>query len=166
MAFCIYSSITGQALSITLGAITGFSFAFTCCATILSFVQPRLLIHGFPVQSLITMRSILDCSASCCLLGPSIVNFVLLFVWKNTTDLELQTRHRCRLDIDLVWSPPFSLCNRKSSTWGIWLALSAIRLVVTLIIIVSRRSDMTRFIADQPASTVDYLSFHCFVHPA
>jgi hypothetical protein len=149
MAFCIYGSITGQALSIAFGATTGLSFAFTCCAIILRYFQPRLLIHGFPVQSLLTLRSILEYSASCCLLGPSIVNFVLIFVWTKTTDMELQTRNRCRIDIDLVWSPSFSLCNRKNSTWALWLALSAIRLVVTLIIIVSWNSDIKRFISDQ-----------------
>lgn len=138
MAFCIYGSTTGQAFSLALGAITGLSFALTCCATILGIAQPRLLIHGFPVQSLLTMRSVLQYTASFCLLAPSIVNFVLVFVWKKTTDLELQTRHRCRLDIDLVWSPPFSLCNHKARTWGLWLTLSAIRLVITLIIIVSQ----------------------------
>ena len=148
----MYGSITGQALSLALGAITGLSFALICCATILSFVQSHLLIHGFPVQSLLTMRSVLQYSASCCLVGPSIVNFVLVFIWKKTTDLELQTRHRCRLDIDLVWSAPFSLCNHKTRTWGLWLTLSAIRIVVTLFIIVSRNSGINRFIADQLAS--------------
>ncbi|KAF8808746.1 hypothetical protein BYT27DRAFT_7164032 [Phlegmacium glaucopus] len=140
LAFYIYGSLTGQAISITLGAITGLSFALTCCATILGFVQPHLLIHGFAVQPLLTMGSILQYSASCCLFGPTVVNFILVFVWKNTTDQELQTRRRCGLDIDLVWSPSFSLCNRKTRNWGLWVALSVIRLVITLIIIITFHS--------------------------
>jgi hypothetical protein len=99
--------------------------------------QTSLLLRGIPVRALVSLSAALHYLASCCLLGPSIVNVVLLFIWRNTSDLELLIRHRCRLDVDLVWSTTYSLCNRKDKAWGIWMALAVFRLLVTLGITVS-----------------------------
>ncbi|KAF8150002.1 hypothetical protein B0H34DRAFT_732058 [Crassisporium funariophilum] len=137
LAFYIYDSTTGQAFSLALGICAGLSFVFASCARILSVAQPKLLMHGISVKSLFSLRSTLHYLASCCLISPSIVNFVLVFVWKKTTDLQLMTKHRCRLDIDLLWSPSYALCNHKNRTWGSWVTLSAIRLLVTLSIIIT-----------------------------
>lgn len=139
IAFTVYQSITGQAFSLALGTATGLSFAFATCASILWMGQTFLLVHGISVHALMTLRKTLHLLASCCLFGPSLVNLVLIFIWKKSSDLELQTRHRCKLDIDLVWSARDTLCNHKRRTWGFWLTLSIIRLVITLLIIVRSR---------------------------
>lgn len=122
-----------------LGASAGFSFAIISCASILAVAQTSLLLRGIPVRALVSLSAALHYLASCCLLGPSIVNVVLLFIWRNTSDLELLIQHRCKLDVDLVWSTTYSLCNRKNSAWGIWMALAVFRLLVTLVITVSAK---------------------------
>ncbi|KDR76223.1 hypothetical protein GALMADRAFT_139952 [Galerina marginata CBS 339.88] len=137
LAFTIYQSASGQSLSLALGISTGLSFAFASCAGILYIAQTNLLFHGFSVQALLSLRSILHYLSSCCLFGPSLVNFVVILVWRKTSDIELQTRHRCGLDVDLVWSTRYSLCNHKNRTWGFWITLSIVRLLVTLIIIIA-----------------------------
>ncbi|KIM39846.1 hypothetical protein M413DRAFT_446765 [Hebeloma cylindrosporum] len=137
LAFTIYQGVTGQIFSLALGASTGLSFALTSCASILSVAQTSLLRRGIPVRALVPLGAALHYLASCCLLGPSIVNLVLLFTWRNTSDLELLIQHRCRLDVDLVWSTTYSLCNRKRNTWGIWIALAAFRLLITLFITIA-----------------------------
>lgn len=122
-----------------LGASAGFSFAIISCASILAVAQTSLLLRGIPVRALVSFSAALHYLASCCLLGPSIVNLVLLFIWRNTSDLELLIQHRCKLDVDLVWSTTYSLCNRKNSAWGTWMALAVFRLLVTLVITVSAK---------------------------
>lgn len=139
LAFTIYQGITGQIFSLALGASTGLSVALISCASILAVAQTSLLLRGIPVRALVSLGTALHYLASCCLLGPSIVNIVLLFIWRNTSDLELLIQHRCRLDVDLVWSTTYSLCNRKNKPWGIWIALAVFRLLVTLVIIVSAK---------------------------
>ncbi|KAH9481359.1 hypothetical protein JR316_0005884 [Psilocybe cubensis] len=114
IAFTVYQSITGQAVSLALGTATGLSFAFASCASILWTGQTYLLIHGFSVQALMTLRRTLHFLSSCCLFGPSVVNLVLVFLWKKHIDLELQVRYRCKLDVDLVWSVRESLCNHRT----------------------------------------------------
>lgn len=94
--------------------------------------------NGISVYAITSIRTTLQYMASCCLIGPSVANLVLLVIWKQNPDIELQTRHRCRLDVDLIWSTTYSLCNRRRWSWGSWVALSAFRLIVTLAIVVSR----------------------------
>lgn len=137
IAFTIYQSITGQAVSLALGTATGLSFAFASCASILWTGQTYLLVHGFSVQALMTLRQTLHFLSSCCLFGPSLVNIVLVFTWRKHSDLELQIRYRCKLDVDLVWSARESLCNHRTRTWGYWVALSVVRMLLTSVVIVS-----------------------------
>ena len=137
LAFTIYQSITGQVVSLVLGAAAGLSFAFAACGSILTMFQTTLLMNGMSVNAILSIRATLYYMASCCLLGPSIVNLVFLVVWRKSSDIELQSRHRCRLDVDLIWSTKYSLCNRRSWSWGSWVALSAFRVLITSIIIVS-----------------------------
>ncbi|KAF8910657.1 hypothetical protein CPB84DRAFT_1764285 [Gymnopilus junonius] len=139
-AFTIYESTTGQAVSLALAVSTGLSFAFAACASFLYIAQTSLLVNGFSVHALVSLRSTLHYLSSCCLFGPSLVNLILILVWRKTSDLELQTRHRCRLDVDLVWSTRYSLCNHKIRNWGVWVTLSVIRLLITLIIIIAFHS--------------------------
>ena len=140
-AFTIYESVTGQAVSLALAASTGLSFAFAACASFLYMAQTSLLVNGFSVNALVSLRAMLHYLSSCCLFGPSVANLILILVWRKTTDLELQVKHRCRLDVDLVWSISYSLCNRRLRNWGVWVTLSVVRLVLTLIIIVSQSAD-------------------------
>ncbi|PPR00895.1 hypothetical protein CVT24_000380 [Panaeolus cyanescens] len=133
-AFTIYDNVKGQAFSLVLGACTGLSFTFFSCASILSLTQMTLLTHGISVQTLVSLRSVLRYLSSFCLLGPGVVNLILVIVWRRTNILELQPRYRCRLDVDLIWSTTPVLCHRKDYAWGMWLFLSILRVVLTFAI--------------------------------
>ncbi|KAF9048666.1 hypothetical protein BJ165DRAFT_1592738 [Panaeolus papilionaceus] len=133
-AFTIYDNVKGQAFSLVLGACTGLSFTFFACASILSFTQMTLLAHGISVQTLVSLRSVLRYLSTLCLLGPGIVNLVLIIISRRTNSLELQPRYRCHLDVDLIWSTTQTLCHRKDYSWGVWLFLAIFRVVLTLAI--------------------------------
>ena len=135
-AFTIYGSITGQLAALFLGICTGLSFAFTFCSIILSLAQGHLLVRGFSVHALLSIRSTLQYLSTICFLGPSIVNLVLLVVWRDPFDMEIQFSRRCKFDVDLVWTITYSLCDNISNSWGVWVTLAVIRIVLTIIIIV------------------------------
>ncbi|KAF9563231.1 hypothetical protein CPC08DRAFT_760993 [Agrocybe pediades] len=137
LAFTIYQSAMGQIFALVMGVSTGLSFTFSSCSAILYAGQTHLLVHGFSVQALISLRRTLHYLSSLCLFGPSLVNVALIFLWKGTPDLELQTRLRCGLDVDLVWSAKYRLCGQKNKTWGFWVTLSLLRFFLTLIIIIA-----------------------------
>ena len=136
LAFTIYQSITGQVISLFLGMATGLSFAFGACGSILTLSQTILLMDGLSVRAISIIHITLYYLASACLLGSSVTNIVLLVIYRKTPDLELQTRYRCRLDVDLIWSTSDSICNLRRCPWGSWIILSTLLLVITLAVIV------------------------------
>ena len=136
-AFTIYESLSSQLASLILGICTGLSFAFVCCSIIFSIAQKRLLIRGVPIHSLEFVRSLLHYLSSVCFLSPSIANFCFVVAWRNTSNFEVQFHHRCKLDIDLVWSITYSLCDHVSRPWGVWVTLAIIRIFLSMIVLVS-----------------------------
>ena len=135
LAFTMYNSTAGQAMSLALGISTGSSFALLVCAAILSVFQPYLLHHGVPLKTLLFSRKSIQAFSSFLISAPAVYNLVMTIIWRNSTDDELNFQHRCHLDIDVVWS--VSGANCRGLTWGPWFALSIIRLILTLVIIVS-----------------------------
>ena len=136
-AFTIYDSLNGQLAAFGLGACAGLSFAFMSCSIILSTVNKHLLVRGVFVKPLSSMHSILQYPPSLCFLFPAITNFVLLLVWKNTSTLDLNFYHRCKVDVDLVWTITHSRCDNLGQPWGVWITLAVVRIVLSLLIIVS-----------------------------
>lgn len=136
-AFTIYESPTGQSYSLALGTSTGLSFACLACAVILALSESALSLHGITFQRLLSARQWLHYISSFLLIAPAIVNFAAVFSWRNATDSQLMTAHRCQVDIDIIWSTSYTLCNLKSPSWGVWLTLSVLRLLFTLLLLVA-----------------------------
>jgi hypothetical protein len=118
-----------------MGISTAVSFALLACALILSKFQPYLLLHQVPLRTLLFTRKSFHALSSFFLLAPAVYNLVMTFMWRNSTNPELNFQHRCHPDLDVIWSVSSPRCN--SRVWGTWLALSIIRLILTLCIIVS-----------------------------
>ncbi|RDB17602.1 hypothetical protein Hypma_001041 [Hypsizygus marmoreus] len=134
LAFTIYDSPDGQTVSLAMGICTGASLAFMACAYILSIFQPHLLIQQIPLRTVLLSRTAFHALASFTLLAPALVNMVFLFMWKNSGIPELNVLQRCHVDIDVIWTASSSPC--RPSGWVAWLALSIVRLVVTISIII------------------------------
>lgn len=136
LAFTIYESLTSQLASLMLGICTGLAFAFACCSIIFSTAEKYLFNRHVPVHSVKFIRSLLQYLSFLCFLVPSITNLCFVMAWRNTTNLEVQFRHRCKLDIDLIWSISYSLCDHDSLPWGVWITLAVIRLFLSIAILV------------------------------
>lgn len=135
-SFILYNDLTSQLVSLGLGTSTGLSFAFTCCSLALSLVQTRLLFHGLSTTALLSLRATLQYLSSLFFLTPSITNLILLIVWRNSQMPSVQITHRCKLDVDLVWSA-ISSCNHPLHSWGTWISLAVLRFALSLCIVVS-----------------------------
>lgn len=135
LAYTIYNSKDGQSLSLSMGISTGFAFTLLVCAAILATFQPYLLAHQIPLRPLLLCRTVMHMLASFFIFGPAVVNTTLLFIWKKSTDPELNFLQRCHVDIDVIWSVSNAQC--KPASWGVWLTLSLVRLLLTLSILVS-----------------------------
>lgn len=135
LAYTIYNSKDGQSVSLSMGISTGFAFTLIVCAVILATFQPYLLAHQIPLRPLLLCRTVMHMLASFFLFGPAVVNTTLLFIWKKSTDPELNFLQRCHVDIDVVWSVSNAQC--KPASWGVWLTLSLVRLLLTFFIFVS-----------------------------
>lgn len=159
-AFTIYENMNGQLATLGLGICAGLAFAFTCCSTILSAVNRRLLIRGVFVKSLSHVHLILQYPPSFCFLFPAVTNLVLLIVWKNMSNADLSFRHRCKVDVDLLWSITDPSCDNLGQPLAVWLILAIIRIVLSLLIIVSFLSIDFKF----PADILDRLHSTMFNH--
>lgn len=137
IAFTSYSSSSAQAASLTLGGCTTLSISLLGASALISCFSSSLISSRISDRLLHVIRSTLRYFASLFLLVPAIVAFVLVFVWRDASDLDLRFRGRCHLDIDVVWSGPGSRCELHPPSWGAWLAVSAVRLIFTLIALVT-----------------------------
>jgi hypothetical protein len=104
-------------------------------ASLISIFRRYLLLHYVPIRFLLATRTTLEWLLTFFLLVPAVVSFALVFAWKKSPDSELQFEVRCYLDIDVVWSRSSAQC-RQPSRWRVWLLLSSIRFVLTLVDIV------------------------------
>ena len=127
---------TNQVLCLALGTSSGFSFLLTLSSFLLTFRNT----HGATPTYLSSVRTTMDYLSSFFLIGPAAVNFALIFIWRYSEDPFRNVVNRCHFDVDIVWSVSNTLCRNKSPYWVIWLTASALRLALTLIIIVDRKS--------------------------
>ncbi|KAF8816910.1 hypothetical protein BYT27DRAFT_7333124 [Phlegmacium glaucopus] len=135
MAFTVFSDSTNQSFCLALGTSTGASFLLACIS-FLAIRDNNGIVQGVTHSYLSYVRLILDSLSSFLLLGPAVVNFALIFIWKDPIDPHFNLDNRCHLDIDVVWSVSNTLCSNESPPWAIWLILSTFRLALTLIIII------------------------------
>lgn len=135
ITFASQNSKQGQIVSLVLGICTCVSFALLVTAEILSFFQLYLLMYSisFRILTLITTGSLYLSSIT--LLAPAIVNLIMLFVWRNSSNKELSTEIRCHIDIDVIWSVSKQVCSEPYS-WGALVALAITRLGITAVFIV------------------------------
>ncbi|KAG6810349.1 hypothetical protein H0H92_012242 [Tricholoma furcatifolium] len=140
LAFTVYETVEGQATSLSLGISTGMAFALTVCATAVWLFQPYLLVHDVSLVLLLNTRTAFHSAASFGLFAPAVVNTVMLFLWENSSNDELNVRNRCHIDIDVIWSVSSSTAPCKPPAWSIWVALTILRLVITIIILRSSSS--------------------------
>ena len=138
IAFSDSGDPTNQILCLALGTSTGISFLLSFSSFLLAIRDRNGLKHGLKVTPnyLSYVRTTMVYLSSFCLLCPAVVNFILLFIFKDSVDPYFNVDNRCHLDVDLVWSVSNTLCNNKSPAWAVWFTLSALRLVLTFIIIV------------------------------
>ncbi|KJA24954.1 hypothetical protein HYPSUDRAFT_456805 [Hypholoma sublateritium FD-334 SS-4] len=136
IAFTVYDRTNtprGQSLSFALGTCTGIALGLILCSKTLFLVKHRLLHCAQSFRYLTRTCCVLRYLSSLFILTPAIVNFVFLFVWRNSSNSHYNVHDRCHsFDIDIVWSASRGTCSGKSSPWGVWLAISCIRLVLTL----------------------------------
>ncbi|KAG2005610.1 hypothetical protein CC2G_002001 [Coprinopsis cinerea AmutBmut pab1-1] len=135
LSFTMFESNAGQTASLALGISSGLCFAFLVCASTLSFFQSQLVLSGLSNHSVSTMYWTLTYTSLLFLFAPAAVNFALLFAWKDSPDLQLRMKYRCYMDIDVVWSRRAEYCRGQASTWGFWVVLSTLRLLVTALFI-------------------------------
>ena len=134
IAFSNFGNSTYQVICLALGISAGLSFLLIFSSFLLAIRNG--LIHGFTPTYLTYVRTTMDYLSSFCLIGPAVVNFALLFIWKDSEDPYLNVANRCHFDIDVVWTVSKTLCTNKSPHWAVWLTVSALRLALTLIFIV------------------------------
>lgn len=137
VAFSDSGDSTNQIFCLALGISTGVSFLLTFFSSILAISGRNRHIYAVTPNYLLYLRRTMDYLSSFFLIGPAVVNFALVFIWKDSFDSHSNPHNWCHLDVDLLWSVSNTLCNNKSPGWAIWLILSAFRLALTLIISVS-----------------------------
>ncbi|KAJ7038875.1 hypothetical protein C8F04DRAFT_950626 [Mycena alexandri] len=132
LAYAIYPSSTdGQIAAIVLATVSIASFAVLLGSAVIPFLQMYLLARHISIEALLAVRTVLRYLASVLIVGPAVVNFALVFAWRRSSDSALNMANRCDVDIDVVWSIR-SHPTCASPSWGAWLALAIVRLLVTV----------------------------------
>ncbi|KAJ6626008.1 hypothetical protein B0H10DRAFT_569385 [Mycena sp. CBHHK59/15] len=132
LAYSVYPSNTsGKAVAIVLAIVSTVSFTVLFAAVVIPLLQLYLLSRNFSIEALLQTRMVLRYMSSFFVSSTTIVNFALTFAWRASPDPALDLRNRCDLDIDVVWSiRSHPACSPPP--WGGFLALSIVRLLVTL----------------------------------
>lgn len=126
----------GQAFSLSLAIAAGISAVVALWATALSIFISRCI--SFQDGDL--WHSLLLCLrflAAFFLFVPAAVNVVVVFVWKSSTNPDVDLHARCHLDVDVVWSIASDKCPIEPPSWTLWVALTIIRFLLTASLIVS-----------------------------
>ncbi|KAF7369737.1 hypothetical protein MVEN_00305300 [Mycena venus] len=157
LAFAIYpSSTSGQMAAIVLATMSLVSFALLFAAAVIPFLQIYLLGHNVTIAALLTVRMVLRYLSSLLLLVPAVINFALVFAWRSSSDSALNMGNRCDVDIDVVWSiRSHSTCSPPP--WGVWLALSIVRLLLTIAILIIYHFALASYQHTSPTLTTSQL---------
>jgi hypothetical protein len=103
----------------------------------MSFILPYHVIERRPqlrYQS-ISPHHILQFLLSFFLFAPTVVNLVLVCVWRNVGS-GLSLRGRCHWSPDVVWVGVGGQCAPHAPAWGVWLAAAILRLILTAVVLV------------------------------
>jgi len=132
LSFRLYDKSAPQAYAFSLGACTGTSAALAICRFAIGFITFK------PQRTRVDLVGpVLAYLSSFLLLIPAVVNLVLVTTTKRSNDLQFNVLHRCRLDVDVVWSVTRRICEPPESRWTAWAVVAAVRFVVTLFLLVS-----------------------------
>jgi len=131
LSFRLYDKSAPQAYAFALGACTGTSVALAICRFAIGFITFK------PQRARVDLVSpVLAYLSSLLLLIPAVVNLVLVTTTKRSNDLQFNVLHRCRLDVDVVWSITRRICEPPESRWPAWAVLAAVRFLLTLSLLV------------------------------
>ncbi|KIJ41134.1 hypothetical protein M422DRAFT_48895 [Sphaerobolus stellatus SS14] len=96
---------------------------------------PSFLVSLLPRHVQRRIPLLLSLFAAVLLIAPTVINLVLLNIWRfprSATDI--RTIHgRCRWDVDVVWTGTGQSCAPHGAPFGAWLAASISRFIISLI---------------------------------
>jgi hypothetical protein len=137
ISYVRYTSSQAMTISLILGTSVTVSLTLLLSAVLLAIFQPLLFLGSATNLNLRTTRVVLHSLSSLTLLGPAIVNLVFTFVWRRSPDDEVRVEGRCHIDVDVIWSGPSRRCDTSfAPPWRVWLALAALRVFLTAVVVV------------------------------
>ena len=106
-------------------------------ALVMSFILPYHIIERRPQSryQIISTHHILQFLLSFFLFAPTVVNLVLVCVWRNVGS-GLSLRGRCHWSPDAVWVGVGGQCATRAPAWGVWLTAAILRLILTAVVLV------------------------------
>lgn len=142
IASTIYTTRKRQIILIILGICSTL-------ATVLIVISLLFLVYSY--RSVCSLRSrylvkklsaLLFSAAFFLVTAPAIVNLVLVFSWRKTSD-GTSISGRCHWDIDVAWGGTGRQCSASTApAWGYWLAGAVLRLCLTTAVLVSNASSI------------------------
>ncbi|KAI0772414.1 hypothetical protein BD413DRAFT_474121 [Trametes elegans] len=140
-----------QIVGLVLGSCAALSIACILLSIIIAASAPHLGWYYRPRSTHVLLQDFLNYSSSLCLLAPAVVNFVLVFVWRDPSDTLNSLGGRCHWDIDVVWSGLGGQCDH-SPAFGYWLAGALVRLVLTAVVIIVYHAVSYRYLVTRRPS--------------
>ncbi|KAI0633025.1 hypothetical protein C8Q77DRAFT_1058952 [Trametes polyzona] len=125
-----------QIVAIVLGSSSALCIACLLVSIIIAASAPHFGWYYRPRSTHVLLQEFLNYSSSLFLLAPAVVNFVLVILWRNSSDPLNSLRGRCHWEIDVVWSGLGGQCDH-SPAWGTWLAGALVRLILTAAVIIA-----------------------------
>ncbi|KAI0369331.1 hypothetical protein BV20DRAFT_1079338 [Pilatotrama ljubarskyi] len=147
----LYQYRDRQIVSLVLGSCAALCLACILVSIIIAASAPHFGWYHKPRSTHVLLQDFLNYSSSLCLLAPAVVNFVLVFLWRDPSDTLNSLRGRCHWDIDVVWSGLGGQCDH-SPAWGTWLAGSLARLVLTAVFIIAYHAVSYQYVVTRQPS--------------
>src|SRR5579863_8678416 len=135
VAYAIYSGHGRRAAALSLGITSSLSFLFAV-ALALSFVLSCRVTRHRPRLRL--LDRVLLFLVSFCLFAPTVVNLVLVLVWRHAGSNSLSLRGRCHWNLDVVWVGVGGQCAGHAPAFWVWLTAAILRVVLTVCVLVRR----------------------------
>lgn len=132
LAFNVYGrdASTGQVICLALGTSAGVSCVLTFFASLVSNTKRN---HLYLSRIYPIMRYL----SSFCLVAPTVVNLIFVFLWRNSPNSRYNLHFRCHIDIDVFWTITTSPCSRETYSWGLWVLSTFLRFGMTFLVLVS-----------------------------
>ncbi|KAI0000796.1 hypothetical protein BJV74DRAFT_820739 [Russula compacta] len=137
VAYAAYPDSARRSAALSLGICSLLSLVFVA-ALALSFVLPYHITQSRPhLRSLSqSPHHALQVFASFFLFAPTVVNLVLVLVWRHAGS-SLGLRGRCHWNLDVVWVGVGGQCVHHPPAFGVWLTAASVRLALTAIVLVA-----------------------------